>query len=383
MDEIDEKYNGKDDILGRSILTFPNHINSSRTIMFSSHTEQAVVLKKPEFPKVFTNYENMVGKYSNSYYEAQNDFKVVEKIPKFNMDGLEDHIYTLLLYDESNNYYDIVTKQIGEQLTENYGYLYNNDGIDSKKIGSEIDNGEILFKSVSYDNRMNYSYGINAKTLYLVHNSTIEDAMVCSESLAKRLLSTKLESIKIVLNDNDLLGNIYGDDTKYKSFPDIGEKIKNSTLVNVKRINYSEALYDLKQENLMKINYLNDKPFYTKHHKNSRVVDINIYSNKTIEELGSVYNSQIIQYLKLQEEYYKKLNKILEVIVNSGAKYSDDVAFMYKRSSDILNPEVTWKSDKSYFSHIIIEFIVESDSGVSSGNKLVGQQRLHIPVMVY
>jgi DNA-directed RNA polymerase beta subunit len=220
---------------------------------------------------------------------------------------------------------------------------------------------------------MNYSYGINAKTLYLIDNRTIEDAMVCSESLAKKLVSAKFENIKITLNDNDLLGNLYGNNDNYKSFPDIGEKVKNSILANVKRVNYAEALYDLKQENLMKINYLNDKPFYVKYPKNARVIDINIYSNKPIKELDFEYNTQIVKYLKLQEEYYKKLNKILGYIINSGAKYSDDVAFMYKRSSDILNPDVKWKDDKSYFNHIIIEFLVESESGISNGNKLVGR----------
>lgn len=373
MDDIDEKYEGKDDILGKSILTFPNHINSSRTIMFSSHLEQAVVLKKPEFPRLFTNYENMVGKYSNSYYEAKTNFKVVDKIPKFNKEGLEDHIYTLVVHDESDNYYDIITKQAGEQLTEDYGYLYNNDVINSKRVGSEIHDGEILFKSVSYDNYMNYSYGVNAKTIYLIHNKTIEDAMICSESFAKKLVSSKIDSIKVTLNDNDLLGNIYGNNTTYKSFPDVGEKVKNSIITNVKRINYSEALYDLKQENLMKINYLNDKPFYVKHYKNAKVVDINIYSNKPIEELDNTYNSQIIQYLRLQDEYYKRINKVLGLIIDSGAKYSDDIAFMYKRSSDILDPEVKWKNDKSYFNHVVIEFLVESDSGVSVGSKLTGR----------
>lgn len=373
MDEVDQKYTGQDNILGKSILTFPNHINSSRTILFSSHIDQYVVLKKPEFPRVFTNYENIVGKYSNSYYQSQRNFKVVEKIPKFNTEGLEDYIYTLIMYDSVDNYYDIITKQIGEQLTENYGYLYNNDGIDSKEINSEIDEGEILFKSVSYDQYMNYSYGVNAKTLYLIDNRTIEDAMVCSESLAKRLASAKLENIKITLNDNDLLGNIYGDSDKYKSFPDIGEKIKNSILANVKRVNYAEALYDLKQENLTKINYLNDKPFYVKYPKSARVIDVNIYSNKSIKELDFPFNSQIVKYIKMQEEYYKKLNKVLGYIINSGAKYSDDIAFMYKRSSDILNPDVKWKDDKSYFSHIIIEFLVESESGISEGNKIVGR----------
>jgi len=41
-----------------------NKCDSVRVNMFDNHLPQALVLENPDFPNVFTNFENQVGKYS-------------------------------------------------------------------------------------------------------------------------------------------------------------------------------------------------------------------------------------------------------------------------------------------------------------------------------
>ena len=61
LEELNVKYDHKNDFLSKDLLTIVNKISSSRTIMFSSQLEQLLVLDNPEFPRVYTNFENEVG----------------------------------------------------------------------------------------------------------------------------------------------------------------------------------------------------------------------------------------------------------------------------------------------------------------------------------
>ena len=63
-------------------------------------------------------------------------------------------------------------------------------------------------------------------TMYLASEKTKEDSIVLSEEAAAKLVSPLLKKVTIIVNDNDILLNLYGDDNIYKTFPDIGEYVK-------------------------------------------------------------------------------------------------------------------------------------------------------------
>ena len=46
--------------------------------MLASHTTQTVHLKYSEPPKVFTGFENQIGKYSVAYKKAPKDLIIIE-----------------------------------------------------------------------------------------------------------------------------------------------------------------------------------------------------------------------------------------------------------------------------------------------------------------
>lgn len=369
--EKEEMFHGKDDIFGMTLLTNPGYISASRNIMFTSHLRQFVVLNKPEFPKVFTNYENIVGKYSTGYYQAKTKLEVVDKIQKFGNDRFNNHMYLLFTYDKENDKYDVIQKRIVEDLTEKFGFSYNNDNMDKKEPGDIIQKDEVLYKTTSYDDQMNYCYGKNVKFMYLLENNTIEDAIVCSQSISETMCSKEIETVKISLNDNDNLCNIYGNDSNYKCFPDINEYVNNKILCCSRRVKKDQSLYDLKNSNLRKINFLSDKPYFIE----GRVVDINIYSNKLIEEIPDTsVNKQIIYYLKLQREYYQKVYDRCKTIIESGSKYTKEVNFYYQKAKNIIDDNYKWKEDdNSVFNNIVIEFLIERNVKLSVGQKITGR----------
>jgi DNA-directed RNA polymerase beta subunit len=370
--EKEREFHLKDDIFGATLLTNPGYISSSRNIMFTSHLRQAVNLCNPDFPFVFTHYENIVGKNSTGYYKAKSNLEIVDRIAKFENGIQDDHIYYMFVYDKDNDTYDIIEKKIVEDLTEKFGFSYNNENMDSKEIGDKVKKGEVLYKTTSYDDNMNYCYGKNVKFVYLLENNTIEDAIVVSESLSKRMMASKeIETVKISINDNDILCNIYGDGENYKGFPNVGDYIEDRIVCSKRRIHNSQLLYDLKKSNLRKINYSSDVLYFCE----GKVVDINIYCNKPLDKIEkNSFNAQLVYYLEMQENFYRKLYLRCKKIIESGSEYSSDINYYYKKAKNYLDENYKWREeDNSVFSNMIVEFTIERDIALSTGQKITGR----------
>ena len=376
LEEKNEEFDHSDAFLGKDVLTMANKINSSRNIMFQSHIEQCVVLANPEFPKIFTNYENEVGKYSSGYKRSDNDYEVVKKISKY--DNQPDYNYLLIVKDKNNNY-DVIERTIGEKLTEDYCFMYQNEVIDSKTVGDTIEEGEVLYRSTSFDPDMNYRYGVNANTVYLIENNTIEDAICISDEFAKKLDSYYLSEIEINVNTNDILCNLYGGtnedgEDEYKVLPDIGEETLPQILTARRRINYENALYDLQANKLKNINHNTDTIFYT----NGIETDIDIYCNKELSELNNYfYNKQLVKYIEMQNKYNKEIVSVVEKILrDKHNKVSNDLKFIYRRAKDSLDPKIKW-IEKTDFDNMIIIVRVMRKNPIHIGSKLVGRYGLN------
>ena len=198
----------------------------------------------------------------------------------------------------------------------------------------------------------------------------VEDAYVISESFAKKMVSRKVDTVKISLNDNDFLINIYGDTKNYKGFPDIGEHIKRHMVAAKRRIINEQILYDMKKSNMMKVNELSDTVYSAK----GFITDIDIYCNKHIDEIKDTeYNSQLLYYLKNQERYFQELFDECDKIINSGSKYSHDIGFIHARSKNILDPNYQWKDSQNVFSNMIIEIRIDRDIAIYAGSKITGR----------
>jgi len=367
LDEINEKYDGKDDFLGIDILTNASHLDAVRGTMFASMITQSVCINNPEPPKIFTRYENQVGKYSSSYLKNDDEYKIIKKINKFSN---IDNYYILIVKNMKTKEYDIIERKLGESLTENYCYLNNNEKIDSFQEKDKIPKDTLLYHSTNFDDFGNYSYGLNAKVCYMIENNTIEDAIVCSESLAKRMSFNYIYERAINLNTNDLFVNIYGDDKNYKCFPDINENTQGKVLLVKRRINYENALFDLKDEQLKNINYKSDTIVYSP----GRVIDIDIYSNVPIEELKQdKYNEQIVYYLEEQKRYYTEIKETLEKLESKGAVFTDSLSFIYRKSIEYLNEDIKWRNDKTEFNNVYLKIKVLKENPIHIGSKIAGR----------
>lgn len=375
--DADKRLTGSDSLLGMTVLSYPGYINSMRSTMFTSHLKQFLTPLNPDFPFLFTNAENLVGKNSSGYKKAKSRYTVIKKIVKY--EDIVEHpsVYKLFVYDEVNKRYDVFTRKEVEDLTENFGYRYKNDIIDSLQEGDTIEEGTVLYRSTSYDDDMNYGYGKNVLTMYTLDPFTSEDAAVVSRSLAESFQSIETEVITIGLNDNDFMIDLFGrmkikgnkkELRNLKTLPEIGE-YASGYLAAIRRQFNNQLLYDYKAESLGKI-MEGDLTYYIG--SNSHVLDYSIYSNN--EEIKDTpFNAQVNKYLRSELSYYKKIIKECKKYMDSGKDYSQEIDYLYSRARDMLDTKRKWKEGDSAFSNMVIEITVEKPVGLAKGQKITGR----------
>ena len=377
-----------------------NHDDAQRLQIASNQYDQMVHLVTPEYPKIFSNFENQIGEYSISYKKADDDFVIIDKIVKNALN------YDLIIQYTKTGVYDVIHYRRGMHITEEYGYGIN-DCIAEKEVGDTVHKGDYLYKCPSYDNEGNFMFGVNLKALYQSYkNCTYEDAVVISKSAAKKLKSYKCEETFVSINTNDVLLNIYdnGEYGQYHSFPHVGEHINNNVLVASRREENQTLLYKF-QYDKMKKPEPNDDITYS---GGGTVVDLDIYCNTPIEMLKKRNNEfiqEIISVLEQQNEYYKKaeeaLNKILPIArvedmsdaekarfnaekkkygfawkrpkITEDVKYTDEFGFYWKKVHEYNDNNLKWRVKGKSFQNFKLKFTILKEADLALGDKITNR----------
>lgn len=365
--EADKTLTGSPEILGKAMLTIPQYVNSMRTNMFTSHLNQYKVQENTEFPLWFTNNENLVGEYSDGYFKTDDELKIVAKVVKYESIVKNPTHYVLFVYNKGKHRYEIIKREDVKNLTEVFAYRLKNEVIDSYEVGDTVPAGTILYRSTSYDDYMNYGFGINVPIMFSTDPDTSEDATKISKTLANKMLATETDLFTISLNDNDFPLNLYGDEFEYKSFPNIGEKIDTDIFMATRRQYNDQLLNDFRTDALQQ--YRDGDVCY---YSIGEVSDIIVYCNKDELEENS-FNRQVLEYYYAQNDYYEEIVKICEEIRRSGEKYSSDLDYLYKRSVEFLDKTKKWKNNDNTFSNFELEVSIKRKVGLSKGSKVTGR----------
>ena len=375
LEELDELYGGDEmfRIFGPTILNWAN-VDSSRNTMFASHLKQTLSLLEPDVPRLQTGFENSIGEYNSAYKKLKGTWEVVEIIPKFTFedDGPDTkrlQIYTIVLYNKKQDLYEMIEKPIAEDLTEKFGYVYNTDFMDTLSEGDRLTD-PILYKSTAYDKNMNYRYGKNANVYYSTSTDTLEDAIVIRKGWAKNVQSVEVDTIQVPINDNDILLNLYGDESIYKAFPDIGQMVSNSLVCATRRINRANILYDFQKCNMQEVMDI-DTDYFTS--KNSIIYDINVYYNGDEEFPSNLFHQQLKRYYLDGCEYARRVLDACNRIKSSGSSYSQNVSYYRAKYRHYNDPDYKWKNKDKVFGHIVLEFKVKSIVDLDFGSKMTGR----------
>lgn len=368
VEKLAKKLHGTHKFLAEELLVpLVNHCDGMRITMFDAHLTQTKVLVNPDFPNVFTNFENQIGKYSTSYKRSEGKWKIIGKFKKNDMNTL------FILRDKDYNVKYILTKY-AERITERYGYKYNNY-IEKKKVNDIIEDNEVMYASTTYDKNMNFCYGVNLKACFLSYdNRTYEDSILIRKGALEKLDSYSPDEIIITINTNDILLNLYGDNDEYKCFADIGETTNSTILAARRRISYESILFDLNNTNIKKAN-LDTDTFFFVGSPDSIIYDIDVFCNSNIENLRKLpYYKQILKYYDKNMSYYKRVINFLEKLLNNEKyKCSNDVKYIYRRYKDIIDENSEFKYDGNTFDNIVLKIKTLSKKHLTVGMKITGR----------
>lgn len=351
-----------------SLMTQQSHINSSRLIMENHQLCDALNIKDPEGPLVPTGFEKVLASYSTMLDQADRNYEVVAKFEK------NPYTYVLIGYDRKHRRYHAWKRTEIKEHSEGFATRYNNNFMDSLEVGDTIDKGTYVQKSESFDKYMNYRYGRNLNTVYLVCAQVLEDGILLMNGADHRMDAYRASHEVINLADNEFLLNWYGDDKHYQGLPRIGERTKNGILAVIRRADNAKAAYSLKKKRLRTISRDDQRKFGS-----GRVIDIDIRYNKERSKMTDVgANRELVEMYDRQQDYYKKLYKYMMGIIDGagdgGYTYSDEFsliceeAYAYVDSSNYFSD-----NNENVFGNMQIIVHMMNEEKLIVGSKLVGR----------
>lgn len=380
---IREKYNliqelskKGDELKGKDRLAlvgqgdFPGANSSMRQTMNIKHHSQHLTIDNPEFPFLYDGKENVAGENSSFYTLTDKNYTVIEVCKKYE-ELLKGKCFVALyfLYCKDDDSYKVVERKEVENLTENFGFEYNNDVIDNLEVGEEVPAGTMLASSTSYDEYGNTSIGVNGRILYAVHPSVQDDAIICSESFAKKMVTNHVTSKTISISDNTILLNLYGKDGEYQGLPNIGDTVTNGIIAATRQIKESRMFSDMRDQSLRNINYQTDRLCYGE----GEIVDINIFCNNP-NLIANKANKILVQYYKDAQWFYTKVYKICKKIINSGSKNIDtNIHHWMRLAMNHLDTQAVWAYNDNVFSNIMVEILIRRKDQINIGRKIVGR----------
>ena len=363
IDKIEEITPGIQNIehmLGSGLLQPFNGSNAgARKGMYFTHRSHVFSLMNGEKAIIETGYEIRYGDYSSSITRADADYTVVAKISKFSF--APNHHYWLILKDNKKNKLDVVERISYHHITESYGYLYNNEYIDNLGINSNIPNNTIIQKSLAFDEYNNRRDGMNFNIVYMALDDNMEDSIIFSDEAAGKLTSPLIKPVPITINDNDIPLNIYGDDTTYKVIPDIGEDIKDATLIALRKEKKEESYYNQSVDRLRKIVMSDDLK-----QVHGKVIDVNIYCNNP-DILNNHYYAQLKMYYDELQRMSTEIVQTLLPYASAGYEMTYELQKIFANAKRVCNHDLYM--DKRQFSNIQLEVVVLEELKMNPGDK--------------
>ena len=275
MNQAKSNVNNLEEMLGKN-LNVPNcGANSgARLLMSSTHQSHTLVLSHGEMPYIQTGFENKYAERSSAIIKAEHNYEVLAKISRFSY--APNHHYYLIVRDIDNDKLDVIERISYEFRTEVYGYLMNNSYMDSySNPGTIIEKGTILRRTTAFDSVGNRTSGSNLLTGYMALDHNMEDSVIISDYCGDvKMAAPLIRSVEIILNENDIPLNIYGDNNSYKVHPDVGEDVKDGILMAYRREKREEAIYTQSVKRLQQIMMSDDKITVK-----GKVIDIDIRCN--------------------------------------------------------------------------------------------------------
>lgn len=370
MKYLIEQYSGENinKVFSTGLLSHPFHAAGPRQHMFSVHYTQHLMLDNPESPRNFTGWEKQFGKYLNSYMKADKNLEIVAKINRHS--SFQDMSYVLVVREQGTKNYDVIKVSHYEKLSDQHGFLRPFSYNDAKGPGSYITKDDVVYKANSLDEFGNYRYGINAKVAFMLIPEVKEDSIVVSESFAKRVMFHTVNKTEYVINKNDVLLNIYGNNQEYKVLPMVGEYVNSKGILfatrKMDKKNISADFTDMALQTL----HITDNKFGAF----GQVVDIDIKVNDVDELNSDPHREQLQQIYNDQLRYNQEIVNVLQPIVNDESNHiTDRLEQCLFNARNYITPNIKYSSNTGNFEFAHITIYTAEEQRLTSAMKLTNR----------
>ena len=294
---------------GDSLDPFVVFTSAARKYMTNKFRGQKLHIKGAERRRIFTGIEEQVAEYHVGVKANEDSLRILKIIPKYRRTlskGLSVKSpmnYVIYEFFESGKWHlDVLEVERYFSGHKNFGFEFNVAPI---SVGQCVEKGFEFSTTPSIDEDGQYCYGLETNVAYLSIPEVNEDGVVLSKSYCERLATTVIGSRIESWGSRYYPLNLYGDETVYKPFPDIGDKIHPSGLVMCLRA--FDPFYDvvnMTPRALMYdgVDYDSDRPVYGE--PNAEVYDITVTKNIKND------HSRIPTGMEVQTDFY--FNELLK-----------------------------------------------------------------------
>lgn len=364
------------------------HDSAARVQMLGSHLSQALPVIGCEPRRILTGMEREFGR-ATFQIAMPVDAEIVKVIHKFpptiGQGGIKKNPTTIVVYmDYQTKVYDVLEFDHYHSMHQHFGFNY----VFTKEMKrlvpkAFIPGGTILAHSPTLDEMGNYRIGLNAKVAMMSVPGIIEDGIVASRSFCKRNTTKCIEKRDKSWGKNWYPLNLYGDDTNYKAFPDIGDKIRDDGLIfALRRMPQEEdiklAPLEMSVKALQNVNYFFDRCEYG--HPGATVTNITVrHDDRQNPPTPPGMEVQAAKYWVAESQFHKSLLDCYQAEWNNRREHmviSPKFQAMLREARMYLKCDIRSKSTQMYQLQPLddwrVDLTYEYDFLPDIGSKLTG-----------
>lgn len=363
------------------ISPFPQFTSSQRLMMLASHSGQMVNIHGAEVPKISSGYEPKFGKYEFETSSREQDMQIIQIIPKFRVN---DTI-------KSNPSLTVVYRGADDGLIhcidiDSYTALYKGFGYENKMLNKHLlmpnnfVSKDIKFTtSPNHDENGLYRMGVNANVVYMPASAVCDDAFVISDRLQKKLEHTAIVSAEFDVRPDMVPLNLYGNLEIYKSFPDIGDTVRDDgNLISFRPVSKDTFITDITGEELMIPERFHDESICVDN-VSAEVIDVQVFmSNRVYQKFSEDQGpyQQFMKYQKQHYQYYDDIVKLYNNLVREGYKmgdtFNDKVMRAFGFGDNKIGRSIIPKDKREVIGFIHVKITYKYTRVVNKGFKITG-----------
>lgn len=386
VNEIERRYIGPS-----AVDSFVMHNSSPRISMANKQLTQTVVVSKPDINRIRSGMEEEYGKYTINTQMPEDGIVravIVKSMQSHTSTASTD---TLALVEvmgidpdtgEISPMLDVVEIKPYHSIHRNWGYLMKpGEAMHKLYEGASIRKGEVFMDSPNKTPE-GYRQGVELNVALVSREEGIEDGFGIRRGVLDKMSTRGVMTRQAIFGNGKFPLNIYGDENVYKSFPSVGEYIRDDGLIFASR-NFDPILAptQLNPESLRTPDKLFDSPVYGK--PGARVIDVKVYKgdvtrsqlpNGVTEQLEAVHHETKDFYSRLYSEW-NKITKQNPELRSSGRLLSllQDAVFYMGKFRERFRERLDYAMRSTPISEWYVEVTYEYEAKLNLGSKLTDQ----------